>query len=180
MRTQQLVAILAAITLTACGGGGGDGSGPSGFCNGSFSGSQLVVDDSACPNCEISNSNNTIDDNGNTFMTVTFPPSGGQMRLRADRRDGSAFPQSSSPGSLMLYPSGNFGQSGTQTQLYMGDQPAGAGNQTTTVGSPPGAGTETYYPAIPTSDFDAIEVLFSITGNAEPETVLFFETCGDG
>lgn len=177
MHLNALPLILSAAVLAACGGGGSDG-GSSGFCNQSFAGAALIVDDSACPNCTVTGPNNTIDNSANSAMTVVFPSGGGQMRLRADAS--RVFDQNSAPGSLMLYPNGNFGQSGTQTQLYLGDQPVGGGNQTTTVGPPPGAGSQSYYAAVPTGDFDAIEVIFAINGNADPETVLFFETCGDG
>lgn len=152
---------------------------PAPFCAIGLEGADIVVDDNACPSCDVDNPDRVVDGNTETFMSVLFPTNGGQLRFRITASDDQPFDATTNPGALMLFPPGRYPEAGFQVRLFLDNQPAGSSNQFVSDGAPEGAGMATYYSVTPDSAFNGAEVTLGISGNPDPISVLVFEACAD-
>lgn len=178
MRRRDFGLMVSAL-LAGCG-SGGDGNG-TGYCQAGFvGGSSVTLSTAACNNCEVNNEGSpTIDGNAGSFATLTYGVGGGQLSLRAVAPAGTAFPAGANAGALMQFPGGTFTNVGVRFNSYRSGSPVGTaeGGEFTNVGSLR-PGMDHYYNVSPSGEFDTLEAVVSLSGNAEATDVRLYEFCG--
>lgn len=170
-----------ALMAGACGGGGdgSSGGGSLGYCSGSFAGGLATVE-SACPVCSVDSPAASIDDNGQSFATITYGPSGGNVVIRASAPEGMTFPTGANAGALMRFPTGIFTSIGVRFNTYRDGQPVDtlSGGALTVVGSYDNP-NDNYLSLTTSGEIDTIEAVVTLSGNAQSESVRLYEFCGD-
>jgi len=171
---------IAALALIMAGCGGGEGG--IGYCVGSFQGGSTSFSCTTCSGPDVFESNPfqlAIDNDAKTLRTFGFSAGSGNIVIRIDAPPGMTFPAGADAGALIRFPR-DIPVSASYS-LYRSNAPVAAtsGAAITTSSPAPGGGTPTYYPVVPASAIDRIDLTFSANTGTSAVNFDLIEVCGD-
>ncbi|MDP3858601.1 MAG: hypothetical protein Q8Q73_12655 [Stagnimonas sp.] len=182
MKKQFVTALGLSSLLAGC---GVVDSGSSGYCAGSFQGGST---DWSCLSCSGVDAlagdqpfDVAIDNDAGTSRRFQLGGSGGEMTIRAFAPSDTVFPAGVRAGLLMRFPAGSYNGVSVRFNAYLGSTPvlSTGGGSFAVSGNVDGAGSDTFYQVSPTANFDSLEAVITIAGNAEQAEFSVNEFCGD-
>lgn len=183
------IALFAAFgaSLAACSDDGvlGLGGDESGYCVGSLQGGSTSWSCTSCSGLDPLDDNEdfapAIDDKASTWREFSLGQGGSSITITAHAPADTAFPAGVDPGALIRFPEGTFASIGVSFNTYREGAPVDvqSGGATGVAGSVEDAGTPTYYSLTPIGEFDTVEAVITVSGNAEPAVFRVYEFCGD-
>lgn len=177
MNEVKSVALFLFVGLIA-GCSGGDGGG---YCVGSFEGG---VTDFGCTTCNGPDGTKdnefaaAIDNHSNTARDFGFGNTGGNINITVTAPVGQSFPAGSNAGALIQFPAGV--PLSASYSLFNDSAPVAAtsGSTIATGTPPPGAGSATFYPVVPSATINRIELVISVPASASGAAFHLNEVCG--
>lgn len=176
-----IATLLGLVTALVGCSGGGDSAGGGGYCVGTFEGGDTGFGCTSCSGVDPFVDNplpEAIDNNGRTYRGFGLDTNG-SITITVAAPAGMSFPAGVDAGGLIRFPAGT--PVSASYSLFNDNAPVVATSGATIAAgnTPPGAGSDTYYPVIPSATIDEIQLQISVTGNLSRAEFRLYEMCGD-